>query len=100
MKKLLFVSGAVAMLASGAFAADGAAVYKKCIACHGVKAEKMFNNKVPAINTLSKEDIVAAIKSYKTGANKYNMGAMMKPIATPMSDEDIDAVAEYINTLK
>lgn len=100
MKKLLVVSGVAAMLASSMFAADGATIYKKCVACHGAKAEKVFNNKVPALTSLSKDDIVAGLKGYKTGANKFGMGAMMKPIATPMSDDDINAVAEYIQTLK
>ncbi|MGG7073614.1 c-type cytochrome [Campylobacter sp. 9BO] len=100
MKKLFIVSGVAAMLATGAFAADGATIYKKCVACHGAKAEKVFNNKVPALTSLSKDDIVAGIKSYKTGANKYGMGAMMKPIATPLSDEDIEAVADFIQSQK
>ncbi|QCD44881.1 c-type cytochrome [Campylobacter mucosalis] len=100
MKKILVLSGVVAALATGAFAADGATIYKKCVACHGPKAEKVFNNKVPALNTLAKDDVVAAIKGYKTGANKYGMGAMMKPIANPLSDDDINTVADYIQTLK
>ena len=44
MKKLLIVSGVAALLSTAAFAADGATIYKKCIACHGAKAEKVFNN--------------------------------------------------------
>ena len=74
--------------------------YKKCVACHGAKAEKVFNNKVPALTSLDAAAIEAALKGYKTGANKFGLGAMMKPIATPMSDEDAKAVAEYIQTLK
>ena len=52
MKKLFVISSVAAMLAVGSFAADGAAVYKKCVACHGAKAEKPYINKVPALNTL------------------------------------------------
>ena len=100
MKKLLIVSSVAALLSTAAFAADGAAIYKKCIACHGAKAEKMFNNKVPALTSLDAAAIEEALKGYKTGANKFGLGAMMKPIATTMSDEDAKAVAEYIQTLK
>ena len=89
MKKLLIVSSVAALLSTAAFAADGAA-----------KAEKMFNNKVPALTSLDAAAIEEALKGYKTGANKFGLGAMMKPIATPMSDEDAKAVAEYIQTLK
>ena len=88
MKKLLIVSSVAALLSTAAFAADGA------------KAEKVFNNKVPALTSLDAAAIEAALKGYKTGANKFGLGAMMKPIATPMSDDDIKAVAEYIQTLK
>ena len=97
MKKLLIVSSVAALLSTAAFAADGATIYKKCVAC---KAEKVFNNKVPALTSLDAAAIEEAIKGYKTGANKFGFGAMMKPIATPMSDDDIKAVAEYIQTLK
>lgn len=100
MKKILLVSSAVAMFTTCMFAADGATVYKKCIACHGQKAEKVFNNKVPALTSLDTAALVEGIKSYKTGANKYGMGAMMKPIANPLKDDEIQAVAEYIQTLK
>ena len=96
MKKLLIVSGVAALLSTAAFAADGATIYKKCIACHGAKAEKVFNNKVPALTSLDAAAIEEAIKGYKTGANKFGLGAMMKPIATPMSDDDIKAVVRYM----
>ncbi|QKF91688.1 c-type cytochrome [Campylobacter sp. CCUG 57310] len=101
MKKLLIVSGATALLASSLFAADGATLYKKCVACHGPKAEKSFLNKVPALTTFSKEEMVEALKAYKAGTlNKFNSAAMMKPIVAPMSEADMEAVSEYITTLK
>ena len=62
MKKLLIVSSVAALLSTAAFAADGAAIYKKCIACHGAKAEKMFNNKVPALTSLDAAAIEEALK--------------------------------------
>mgnify|MGYP000878174036 CR=1 FL=1 len=101
MKKLFVISSVAAMLAVGSFATDGAAVYKKCVACHGAKAEKPYMNKVPALNTLSKEEIVESLNGYKAGTlDKFKSSAMMKPMAKPLSDEDIAAVADYIQTLK
>jgi len=36
------------------------------VACHGANAEKPYlGGKVPALNTLSKEDIIASLKGYK-----------------------------------
>ncbi|QCD52058.1 c-type cytochrome [Campylobacter sp. RM16192] len=101
MKKLLIVSGVAALLTCGLFAADGATLYKKCVACHGPKAEKSFLNKVPVLTTLKKEEMVEALKAYKAGTlNKFKSAAMMKPIVGPMSEADIEAVSEYITTLK
>ena len=101
MKKLIIVSGATALLVGSLFAADGATLYKKCAACHGPKAEKVYLNKVPALNTLSKEEIAESLKGYKAGTlDKFKSAAMMKPIAKPLSDDDIAALSEYIPTLK
>lgn len=101
MKKLIIVSGAAALLAGSLFAADGATLYKKCAACHGAKAEKMYLNKVPALSSLSKEEIAEALKGYKEGSlDKFKSSAMMKPLAKGLSDEDIAALSEYIPTLK
>ena len=101
MKKLIIVSGVVALLAGSLFAADGATLYKKCAACHRPKAEKVYLNKVPALNTLSKESITESLKGYKAGTlDKFKTSAMMKPISKPLSDDDIAALSEYISTLK
>ena len=61
MKKLLIVSSVAALLSTAAFAADGATIFKKCVACHGAKAEKVFNNKVPALTSLDAAAIEAAL---------------------------------------
>ena len=101
MKKLIIVSGAAALLAGSLFAADGATLYNKCKACHGAKAEKMYLNKVPALSSLSKEEIAEALKGYKEGSlDKFKSSAMMKPLAKGLSDDDIAALSEYIPTLK
>ena len=105
MKKLLLVSCAVAMACSMAFAADGATVFKKCVACHGAKAEKSYLNKVPVLTTLDPAMRLADMKAYKkgeigAGKGKYNMGAVMKGQMATLSDDDMAAVNDYISTLK
>ncbi|WP_298040361.1 c-type cytochrome, partial [uncultured Campylobacter sp.] len=75
MKKLIVVSGAAALLAGSLFAADGATLYKKCAACHGEKADVKYANKVPALTSISKEDRIKALQSYKDGSNNnFGMG--------------------------
>ncbi len=103
MKKAL-ICFAMAGIATCAFAADGAEIYKKCVTCHGKKAEMVYLKKVPALNTIAPEQRLADMKAYKAGEinggkGKVNMGAIMKAQMAPLSDEDIAAVNEYITSL-
>ncbi|MGD9595305.1 c-type cytochrome [Wolinella succinogenes] len=87
--------------AASLMAADGATLYKKCVACHGVKAEKPALGKSEVIAGWDKAKLVEELKAYKAGTlNKNGMGAMMKGQMASFSDADIEAVAEYISTLK
>jgi len=100
MKKFAAIA-LVAGLASSCFAADGAALYKKCIACHGAKAEKPALGKSEVIAGWSAAKIEESLKGYKAGTlNKHNMGALMKGQVGSYSDADIKAVSEYIAGLK
>ncbi len=98
MKKIalmLLVAGVSLM------AADGAALYKKCAACHGAKGEKAALGKSAVIGGVDTATLVADMKGYKAGTtNKKGMGALMKGQVASYSDADIDAVAVYINGLK
>lgn len=98
MKKI-----ALALLVVGVslMAADGAAAYKKCASCHGMKAEKKALNKSEIIDTWSAEKIAEALHGYKAGTrNIYGMGALMKGQVASYDDETIEAVSKYITTLK
>jgi len=100
MKKLavLALSG---LVASTLMAADGAALYKKCAGCHGAKGEKKALGKSAPIAGWDKEKLVEALKGYKAGTrNVYGMGALMKGQVANLSDEEIEALAEYISKLK
>lgn len=98
MKKVLL---GMIFAAASLMAADGATLYKKCASCHGVKAEKPALGKSKVIAGWDKAQLVADLKAYKAGTlNKNGMGAMMKGQMASLSDADIDAVSEYISTLK
>ena len=82
-------------------AADGAALYKKCAACHGAKAEKKALGKSEIIDTWDAKKIEEALNGYKAGTrNIHGMGALMKGQVAPYSEEDIEAVSKYIAGLK
>lgn len=78
-----------------------AIVAKQCKTCHGAKMEKSYLNKTAVVNTLSSEDIQKDLMEYKAGTlNRYKMGNVMKAQVSKLSEEDIEALAKYIPTLK
>lgn len=97
MKKIvlsLVVAGTALM------AADGAALFKKCIACHGAHAEKKALNKSEIIAEWDAAKMEEALKGYKEGKrNAHGMGMLMKGQIATYSEEDIKAVCEYIDGL-
>ncbi|MBN2894454.1 MAG: c-type cytochrome [Campylobacterales bacterium] len=98
MKKI-----ALSLLVAGAslMAADGAALYKKCAACHGANAEKAALGKSAVIQGMDAATIATSLKGYKAGTlNKNGMGALMKGQVASYSDADIEAVAAYVAGLK
>ena len=76
---------------------SGAALFKKCTACHGAYGEKRALGKSRLI---AGTDVAADLAGYKAGiTNKYGMGALMKGEIASYSDADIAAVAAYIKGL-
>lgn len=102
MKKIIASALILGAFATASMAAeDGSKLYKTCIACHGAKAEKQYQNKVPALSSLSAEEIVKALNEYKAGSrNAYGLGGVMKAQASRLDEAKMQAIAEYINTLK
>lgn len=106
MKKVVIATALACITAGSVFAADGATVYKKCIACHGAKAEKSYLNKVPVLTQVDAATRLEDMKAYKAGTageggkGKFGMGAVMKLQMSSLSEEDMKAVNDYISTLK
>lgn len=105
MNKFIIASGLAIALSSSIFAADGMMVYKKCIPCHGQDGSVVYLNKVPALTSLAAEERLQLMKDLKAGAiengkGKFGLGAVMKIQMGPLSEDDLVAVNEYIETLK
>ncbi len=97
MKKIVL---SLLVASVGLMAADGAALYKKCAACHGAKGEKAALGKSAVIGGVAVDTLVADMKGYKDGTvNKKGMGALMKGQVAAYDDAQIQAVAEYIHGL-
>ncbi|AJC85989.1 cytochrome c553 [Campylobacter sp. RM16704] len=100
MKKLIILS-ALACIGVSTFAADGATLYKKCAVCHGAKADKVYLNKVPALNSLTKAERLQFMKEYAAGTrNAYGQGAIMKINLKGLTEADFQAIENYIESLK
>lgn len=97
MKKMLL---ALLFAGSSLLAADGASLYKSCIACHGLKAEKKALNKSQIIAGWSADQIVAALQGYKAGTYGGALKATMKGQVAKLSPDDMKVLADYITTLK
>lgn len=97
MKTLIAILGLTAMLS----AADGAAMFHKCVACHGAKAEKSALGKSEVIAGWSSAKTLDALKGYKAGTrNTKGMGAIMKGQTATLSDANMKTIADYVAGLK
>jgi cytochrome c553 len=72
----------------------------KCQTCHGKKATKLAYNKSRALNTLTLNDMKQSIRGYIMDEYDRGLAILMKPYANILTDEDIKAVYQYIQTVK
>lgn len=97
MKTLLALLGLTLVLS----AADGSALFQKCAACHGQKAEKAALGKSEVIAGWKSDKTLDALKGYKAGTrNTKGMGALMKGQTATLSDADMKTIADYVAGLK
>ncbi|RAX58222.1 cytochrome C [Helicobacter monodelphidis] len=102
MKKAMIVG--ILCASASLMAADGATIFKKCIACHGPNADKVAPGSKGGvtINGADKALILENLKGYAAGTADnggakqimYNNMKMWK-----LTEEDMDAVADYISKL-
>jgi cytochrome c553 len=81
-------------------AADGAAAYAACDACHGADGKMAALGKSAVIAGQAAADIESKLKEYKAGTRDVTgYGALMKGQVATLSDDQIKALAIYINSL-
>lgn len=79
---------------------DASKLFVGCAGCHGSKGEKKALGKSDLIGGWEKAKVIEALKGYKSGnRNLYGMGGIMKGQAGKLSDEQIEALGEYISKL-
>lgn len=84
-------------LASPLIAAGEAKYKAKCAVCHGQKAEGMGN--YPRLAGQTSEEIRSKLLDYRAGKQFGPLTAVMAASAKDLSDEDIEALADYIASL-
>jgi len=95
----LLLAGLLAIAAPGALAAGenviDTALIGTCVACHGADGV----GKAPQYPNLAgqKEDyLIKQLKAFRSGERK---DSNMEPLAQPLSDQDIAALAAYFSSL-
>ena len=90
---------AAAMTASAT--PEAPAAYAKCTGCHGANGKTKALGKSAIIAGQDKEALITSLKEYKAGTkNVAGMGSLMKGQVATMTDEEIEAVAEYLSQIK
>lgn len=75
--------------------ASGESLYATCIGCHGATGAGGVG---PQLTGKTKDFLVDRIKTYRAGEQVGPMTAMMAPMVSSMTDEEIDRVVDYILT--
>ena len=101
MKAINYLLPLSILLAGGSALAedmDGEKLYKSkgCVSCHGVEGIEPIMATYPKLGGQSAPYLVAKLKSYKAGEIKGAAAALMTPMAAMLSEDEMDAVAAYL----
>jgi cytochrome c len=105
MKRNTLISSIVCILSlfgmGSVLAADGAALYKSktCVACHGKDANTPMMPLYPKLAGQNKEYAKQQMLDIKNGTRANGQSAAMKGVMHLVSDEEIEALAEYLSSL-
>jgi len=89
-------------LATGVVAAqDGAALYKSktCFTCHGKDGKTPIMPGYPYIAGQNRGYVLQQLKDIKSGARSNGQSAAMKGVMGLVSDEEMEALADYVSTM-
>lgn len=93
----LVVLGLMSMPAVNATAQQaGASLYKRCVGCHGTTgAAKALGTGLP-LKGQSAADIRTKLTGYQEGSYGFAKKGIMTKLVKPMTEQEIQALAEYI----
>lgn len=96
---VLFMSGLLTVSAISAVQADAAAgeaayLSKGCVGCHGPAGDSQAPEMFPKLAGLEKAYVQAQLAAFRSGERA---GPTMNPMASTLTDEDIEHLAEYLS---
>lgn len=105
MKTIAAVAGTflLALAAGGpAYAADGGALFaqKTCLACHGKDAKTPIMPSYPKLAGQNSAYVLQQMKDIKSGARNNGQTAAMKAVMHLVSDEEMQAIADWLAAQK
>ena len=106
MNKNTLLAVLLTLTAAGASANNnkveiGKAAVEKCVACHGANFNETLDSSYPKLAGQHKDYLIQALKAYQRGvkgtAGRNN--AIMAGQVQDLSNEQIEAIATYLNSL-
>ena len=71
-----------------------------CIACHGVQGKGMEQAGFPSIANQNTDYLKTQLMNFRDAKRKNDSNAMMRNIAIQLEDTEIEALANYISSIK
>jgi cytochrome c len=96
------IGASAAFSVPGALALDGEQLYKTktCVACHGGDGASPMMPSYPKIAGQNAAYAIQQMQDIKSGARSNGNSAAMKGVMHLVSDEEIEAIAEWLATLQ
>lgn len=88
------------LFTSVGIASEKPAKAAQCEACHGANGSAPIMDAYPKLNGQNKGYLISALKDYRGGKRTGALSAVMTAQSTPLSDEDIEALAAYYSSQK
>lgn len=84
---------------TGAYALDGAALYKDkiCATCHGETGAQPIMPLYPKVSGQNVPYLTEQMKDIRDGRRTNGLSAAMRAVVSTVTDEEFQAIAEWLN---
>ncbi len=91
----------ILLTSTNAHALDGASAYqaKACLGCHGMDAKTPVMPTYPKLAGQNAAYALQQMKDIKSGARANGMSVAMKAVMQMVSDEEMEAIAQWLESL-